>query len=82
VPHRHIIQYFPVQALYQEPCTRPYEIRIYLHSSVLRALTAGQFRAYKARNSCEEGLLYNLLGVRPVPTRYSLYALKSILART
>jgi hypothetical protein len=34
----HIIQYFPVQALYPEPCTRPYEIRIYRHSSVLRAI--------------------------------------------
>jgi hypothetical protein len=40
----HIIQYFPVQALYPEPCTRPYGIRIYLHSSALRALTAGRFR--------------------------------------
>jgi hypothetical protein len=40
----HIIQYFPVQALYPESCTWPYEIRIYRHSSVLRALTAGLFR--------------------------------------
>jgi hypothetical protein len=44
VPPGHIIQYFPVQALYPEPCTRPYGIRIYLHSSALRALTAGRFR--------------------------------------
>jgi hypothetical protein len=27
VPPGHIIQYFPVQALYPEPCARPYEIR-------------------------------------------------------
>jgi hypothetical protein len=27
-PPGHIIQYFPVQVLYPEPCTRPYEIRI------------------------------------------------------
>jgi hypothetical protein len=33
-----------VQALYPKPCTRPYEICIYHHSSVLRALTAGRFR--------------------------------------
>jgi hypothetical protein len=40
----HIIRYFLVQALYPEPCTRPYGIRIYLHSSALRALTASRFR--------------------------------------
>jgi hypothetical protein len=40
----HIIQYFPMQALYPEPCTRPYEIRIYRHSSVLGVLAAGRFR--------------------------------------
>jgi hypothetical protein len=44
VPPWHIIQYFPVKALYPKPCTRPYGIRTYLHSSALRALTAGQFR--------------------------------------
>jgi hypothetical protein len=44
VPPGHIIQYFPVQRLYPEPCTRLYGIRIYLHSSALRALTAGWFR--------------------------------------
>jgi hypothetical protein len=44
VPPGHIIQYFPVQALYPEPYTRPYGIRIYRHSSSLRALTAGRFR--------------------------------------
>jgi hypothetical protein len=44
VPPGHIIQYFPVQALYPEPCTQLYEIHIYRHSSVLRALTASRFR--------------------------------------
>jgi hypothetical protein len=44
VPPGHIIQYFPVQVLYPEPCTRPYGIHIYSHSSSLRALTAGRFR--------------------------------------
>ena len=39
-----VLHYFPVQALYPEPRTRPYEICIYLHRSALRALTAGRFR--------------------------------------
>jgi hypothetical protein len=56
----HIIQYFPVQALYPEPCTLPYEIRIYRYSSVLRALTAGQFRPTRPATALGEGLLYNL----------------------
>jgi hypothetical protein len=37
-------------------------------------------QAYKTRNSCREGLLYNHLGVRPVPTGYSLYALNPLLS--
>jgi hypothetical protein len=44
LPPVHIIQYFPVQALYPEPCTRPYGIRIYRHISSLWAMTAGRFR--------------------------------------
>jgi hypothetical protein len=44
VPPGHIIQYFPVQAMYTEPCTR-IGIHIYRHSSALRASTAGRFRA-------------------------------------
>jgi hypothetical protein len=43
-PPGHLLQSFPVQALYPEPCTRPYGIRIYCHCSSLRALTAGRFR--------------------------------------
>ena len=35
---------FPVQALYPEPCTRVYEICIYLQRSALRVLTASRFR--------------------------------------
>ena len=38
------LHFFLVRALYPEPRTRPYEIRIYLHHSALRAFTAGQFR--------------------------------------
>ena len=65
---------FPVQALYPEPCTQPYEILIYLHSSAQRVLLPV--------GSGLQGLqqlwgrpAYNLLGVRPNPTVYSLYAL-------
>jgi hypothetical protein len=53
VPHGHIIQYFPVQALYPEPCTRPYGKRIYRHSSALRALTAGRFRPTRPATELE-----------------------------
>ena len=35
-----LLHYFLVRALYLEPRTRPYEIRIYLHRSALRALTS------------------------------------------
>jgi hypothetical protein len=76
----HIIQYFPVQALYPEPCTRPYQIRIYHHSSVLRALTAGRFRPTRPATVVGKAcFIYNLLGVRPAPTVYSLYALNPLL---
>ena len=40
-PPWHIDTLFLVQVLYREPCTRPYEIRIYRHRSSLRAVTAG-----------------------------------------
>ena len=43
-PPGHIDTLFPVWALYPEPRTRPYEIRIYRYRSLLRALTAGRFR--------------------------------------
>ena len=39
-----LLHYFPVRALYPDTRTRPYEIRIYLHHSVLIALTASPFR--------------------------------------
>ena len=39
-----LLHYFPVGALYLEPRTKPYEIRLYLHCSLLRALTVRRFR--------------------------------------
>jgi hypothetical protein len=44
VPLAILYSIFRCRCCYLEPCTRPYEIRIYRHSSVLRALTAGRFR--------------------------------------
>ena len=68
LPPGHIATLFPVRALYPEPRTRPYEIRIYLHRSSLRVLNCRSVQAYKTPNSCGEGLLVNLFGVRPIPT--------------
>ena len=68
------LHYFSVLALYPEPSTRSYEIRIYLHRSALRAV-----QAYNTPNSCGECLLVNPFGVRPFPTGYSLYALNPLL---
>ena len=80
-PSGHIATLFPVWALYPEPRTRTrlYEIRIHLHCSLLRTLNCRLVKAYKTPNSCGEGLLGNLLGVRPIPTRYSLHALNPLL---
>ena len=36
-------------------------------------------QAYKTPNSCGEGLLGNLFGVKPIPTGYSLYTLNPLL---
>ena len=78
-PSGHIATLFPVQTLYLEPRSRPYEIRIYLHCSSLRALNCRSVQAYMTPNSCGEGLHVNLFGVRPIPTGYSLHALNPLL---
>ena len=58
-----------------------YEIRIYLHCSLLRALKCLSVQAYKTLNSCGEGLLVNLFGVS-CPHWIKSVRLKSALART
>ena len=56
---------FPVRALYLDPCTRLYEIRIYRHCSSLRVLTAG-LGLQDPQQLWGRFALY-LFGVGPIP---------------
>ena len=79
VPPGHIDTLFPVQALYPEPRTRPYDIRIYCHPSLLRALTTGRFRPTRPPTVVGKICFVTSSESRPIPTGYSLYALNPLL---
>ena len=75
VPPGHIDTLFLVQALYPEPRTRPRYAYIVILSQCAQSVDSRSVQAYKTPNSCGDGLLCNLFGVRPIPTVYSLCAL-------
>ena len=61
-----LLHYIQCGRFNPEPRTRPYEIRIYLHGSLLKALNCLSVLAYKTPNSCGEGLL------EPGPAQWTL----------
>ena len=73
-PPGHFATLFPVRVLYSEPATGSMR-----YAYIFRVLNGRSVRAFKTPNSCAEGLLVNLFGVRPIPTEYSLHALNPLL---
>ena len=68
-----------IDTLFPEPCRMRYAITHISSFQFAQSIDCRLVQVYKTPNSCGEGLLCNLFGVRPIPTRYSLYALNPVL---